>query len=92
LIDQDTVNNYSGEQTKSMKISFPIVFTLFSALTLTMSPPAPVSAEVDQAGQTRKELYHQGWIDLNKNGRMDNLCPRISDDEIKTTATSPKRH
>ena len=28
----------------------------------------------------------------NKNGRMDNLCPRISDDEIKTTATSPKRH
>src|SRR5437588_5550270 len=53
-----------------MKINFAIVSTLLGALALAVSPPPPVNADGDPAGQ-RKEIYHQGWIDLNKNGRMD---------------------
>src|SRR5712691_8531226 len=53
-----------------MKINFAIVSTLLSALALAVSPPPPVNADGDPAGQ-KKEIYHQGWIDLNKNGRMD---------------------
>src|SRR3989440_673210 len=54
-----------------MKINFATVFTLMSALMLAVSPPPPVNADRDQLQQSRKEIYHQGWIDLNKNGRMD---------------------
>src|SRR2546421_8259934 len=54
-----------------MKINFATVFTLMSALMLAVSPPPPVNADRDQLQQSRKEIYHQGWTDLNKNGRMD---------------------
>lgn len=43
----------------------PVIFkTVLSAIVLGMifSVPAP---------QPRKDIYHSGWIDLNKNGRMD---------------------
>ena len=53
-----------------MKTNFAIVSILLSALALAVSPPPPVNADGDPAGQ-KKEIYHQGWIDLNKNGRMD---------------------
>src|SRR5437763_2846054 len=54
-----------------MKLTFAIVFILFSALALIISPAPPANAGVDQAGQSRTDIYHQSWIDLNKNGRMD---------------------
>ncbi|HEX7723210.1 MAG TPA: glycoside hydrolase family 3 N-terminal domain-containing protein [Pyrinomonadaceae bacterium] len=54
-----------------MKINFVIAFTLFSLLVLTTSPAPPVKADGGQVEQSRKEIYHQSWIDLNKNGRMD---------------------
>ena len=54
-----------------MKINFATVFTLMSALMLAVSPPPPVNADRNQLQQSRKEIYHQGWTDLNKNGRMD---------------------
>jgi beta-glucosidase len=38
------------------------VFTLLSSLQIAVS---------SQATQRRSEIYHHGWIDLNKNGRMD---------------------
>jgi beta-glucosidase len=38
------------------------VFTLLSSLQIAVS---------SQATQRRSEIYRQGWIDLNKNGRMD---------------------
>src|SRR5690348_1357636 len=54
-----------------MKINFWIAFVLLSALAFALSPSPPVNANGDQEAQSRKEIYHQGWIDLNKNGRMD---------------------
>src|SRR5205814_708132 len=69
-IDPDTVNSYS-DVGQSMKINLMIAFTLFSLLVLTASPARPVKADGAQVEQSRKEIYHQGWIDLNKNGRMD---------------------
>src|SRR5207253_464983 len=59
------------DKTTSMKINFAITFALSSALTLALPPSPPVNANRDQEAQSRKEIYHQSWIDLNKNGRMD---------------------
>ncbi|MFN2578209.1 MAG: glycoside hydrolase family 3 N-terminal domain-containing protein [Pyrinomonadaceae bacterium] len=54
-----------------MKINLVFVFILLSALALTIWPPPGVDAGAPRAGQGWKEIYHQGWTDLNKNGRRD---------------------
>ena len=40
-----------------------LVFSLYFAPTITVLSAQPA--------QSQKPIYHQGWIDLNKNGRMD---------------------
>lgn len=30
-----------------------------------------IGLPIQQTGRTKKDIYHPGWIDLNKNGRMD---------------------
>jgi beta-glucosidase len=40
-----------------------LIFSVFSAPT--------IAALSDQREQGKNPIYHQGWIDLNKNGRMD---------------------
>ena len=46
----------------ALVLCIAFVFTLLSSLQIAVS---------SQATQRRSEIYHQGWIDLNKNGRMD---------------------
>jgi len=46
----------------SLILSIAFVSALFPNLQITVA---------SQTAQRRSELYHQGWIDLNKNGRMD---------------------
>lgn len=43
----------------------PIVILLLPAIILSFYLPGPAQQT------TRKNIYHTGWIDLNKNGRMD---------------------
>ncbi len=43
-----------------------VVFVLFATLTLPLLFLQPTGS-----AQSNKPIYHQGWIDLNKNGRMD---------------------
>jgi beta-glucosidase len=42
-----------------------LVFLAFLLNTLNIGLP------IQQASNTKKDIYHSGWIDLNKNGRMD---------------------
>lgn len=48
-----------------MRLIALLIIITFTALSVSR----PVAGEQD--GNTRKALYHTGWIDLNKNGRMD---------------------
>ncbi len=53
-----------------MKIKFIIVLALLCALALLFTASSSGSQGPKQSPD-RKDIYHQGWIDLNKNGRMD---------------------
>ena len=59
-----------------MAKSSPVKTTLTIALLLSCVVaasilPAPIESAANLQTQNRKEIYHEGWIDLNKNGRMD---------------------
>src|SRR5262245_46125532 len=49
-----------------MHISRVLLVVLVLAICLNLFP-----ASSAQDGRPRKDIYHDGWIDLNKNGRMD---------------------
>jgi len=53
-----------------MKPKLPASLILSIALVSALVPNLQI-AVANQTAQRRSELYHQGWIDLNKNGRMD---------------------
>ena len=49
-----------------------LVASIILCIALASTLPATLRIAVSsQAAQRRSEIYHQGWIDLNKNGRMD---------------------
>src|SRR5262249_3864883 len=45
----------------------PAVLIVFFAVLLSIVP----SSQPHSAAQDTKSIYHNGWTDLNKNGRMD---------------------
>jgi beta-glucosidase len=53
-----------------VKTTFTIALLLLCAVAVGILPAHGESATNPQT-QSRKEIYHDGWIDLNKNGRMD---------------------
>src|ERR1041385_8173895 len=46
-------------------------FTPLSALIFSLFSAPAITVLSNQPAQSKKPIYHQGWIDLNKNGRMD---------------------
>src|SRR5215813_11082356 len=53
-----------------MKTKLVAFIILSIALVFTLLPNMQIAVS-GQAGQRRSEIYHKGWIDLNKNGQMD---------------------
>jgi len=53
-----------------MKTKLVVVTILCLALFKALLPNLQIAVS-SQSLQRRSEIYHQGWIDLNKNGRMD---------------------
>src|SRR5690348_1693577 len=67
-----------------MKTKITIAILLLTAFVLPFSVTSEATG--NQAQTTRKDIYHNGWIDLNKNGRMDvyensraNINARVED-------------
>jgi len=46
-------------------------FALLSALIFFLFSAPAITVLSNQPAQSKKTVYHEGWIDLNKNGRMD---------------------
>ena len=59
------------------------LLSLLITLLLLSSPGLNLMGQ--QAGAGRKEIYHDGWIDLNKNGRMDTYEDPKADIESRIT-------
>jgi len=53
-----------------VKTTLTIALLLLCVVAVGILPASSESATNLQT-QNRKEIYHEGWIDLNKNGRMD---------------------
>ena len=63
-----------------MKTKYFLLATLLPALILNQ-----FGTNKPQGESTRKDIYHDGWIDLNKNGRMDTYEDPKADIESRIT-------
>src|SRR5713101_6147143 len=54
-----------------MKMFQPVAWFILMTASWSFSLPTLEGTRLGQDANRRKNIYHNGWIDLNKNGRMD---------------------
>src|SRR5712692_8233577 len=54
-----------------MKMLQPVAWFILMTAGWSFSLPTLEGTRLGQDTNRRKDIYHNGWIDLNKNGRMD---------------------
>jgi len=54
-----------------MKMFQTVAWFMLMTVSLNFSEPTSQGTRLGQSANRGKNIYHDGWIDLNKNGKMD---------------------